>query len=43
MVITGNTVMEQIREELRRLTGHNMDQSELSESIKLSVLRPEAL
>jgi hypothetical protein len=43
MVITSDTVMEQIRKELRRQTGHNMDQKELSELIKSSVLRPEAL
>jgi hypothetical protein len=35
--------MDQIRKELRRQTGHNADPKELSELIKSSVLRPEAL
>jgi hypothetical protein len=42
-VITSDTVMDQIRKELRRQTGHNADPKELSETIKSSVLRPEAL
>jgi hypothetical protein len=35
--------MDQIRKELRRQAGHNMDAKELSELIKSNVLRPEAL
>lgn len=42
-VITSDAVMDQIRKELRRQTGHNADPKELSELIKSSVLRPEAL
>jgi predicted type IV restriction endonuclease len=41
-VITSDTVMEQIRKELRRQTGHNIDPAELSGLIRSSVLRPEA-
>jgi Type I restriction enzyme R protein N terminus (HSDR_N) len=41
--ITSETVIEQIRKELRRQTGHNMDPTELSDLIKSSVLRPDAL
>jgi predicted type IV restriction endonuclease len=41
-VITSATVMEQIRKELRRQTGHNIDPAELGELIRSSVLRPEA-
>jgi predicted type IV restriction endonuclease len=41
-VITSDTVMEQIRKELRRQTGHNIDPAELGELIRSSVLRPEA-
>jgi len=42
-VITSDPVMDQIRKELRRQTGHNMDPKELGELIKATVLRPEAL
>jgi type I restriction and modification enzyme subunit R-like protein len=42
-VITSNTVIDQIRKELRRRTGHNVEPKELSELIKSSVLKPEAL
>ena len=41
--ITSDTVIEQIRKELRRQTGHNMDPAELRDLIKSSVLRPDAL
>jgi hypothetical protein len=41
--ITSETVIEQIRKELRRQTGHNMDPAELSDLINSSVLRPDAL
>ena len=41
-VITSDTVMDQIRKELRRQTGHNIDPEELGELIRSSVLRPEA-
>jgi hypothetical protein len=43
LVITSDTVIDQIRRELRRQTGHNMDTDELCDLIKSSVLRPEAL
>jgi hypothetical protein len=42
-VILSDTVMDQIRKELRRQTGHNMDPKELTEAIRSNVLRPEAL
>ena len=42
-VIVTDTVIDQIRRELRRRTGHSMDPAELSELIRSSVLRPEAL
>jgi hypothetical protein len=42
-VITSDAVMDQIRKELRRQTGHNMDPKELSDLIRSTVLRPEAL
>jgi Type I restriction enzyme R protein N terminus (HSDR_N) len=41
--ITSDTVIEQIRKELRRQTGHNVDPAELKDLIKSSVLRPDAL
>jgi hypothetical protein len=41
--ITSDTVIEQIRKELRRQTGHNMDSVELSDLIRANVLRPDAL
>jgi hypothetical protein len=41
--ITSDTVVEQIRKELRRQTGHNVDTAELKDLIKSSVLRPDAL
>jgi len=42
-VIVTDPVIDQIRRELRRRTGHNMDPAELSELITSSVLRPDAL
>ena len=42
-VIVTDPLLEQIRRELRRRTGHNMDPAELSELITSSVLRPDAL
>jgi hypothetical protein len=42
-VILSDTVMDQIRKELRRQTGHNMDPKELTDTIRSNVLRPEAL
>jgi hypothetical protein len=41
--ITSDVVIEQIRKELRRQTGHNMDAAELCDLLKSSVLRPEAI
>jgi len=41
--IISDTVIEQIRKELRRQTGHNMDPAELKDLIKSTVLRPDAL
>jgi hypothetical protein len=43
LVITSPAVIEQIRKELRRQTGHNMDTGELCDLLKSSVLRSEAL
>jgi hypothetical protein len=40
-VITSDPVIDQIRKELRRRTGHDMDPAELSNLIKTSVLRPD--
>ncbi len=42
LAITSATVIDQIRKELRRQTGHNMDAAELCDLLKSSVLRPEA-
>jgi predicted type IV restriction endonuclease len=42
-VITSETVMDQIRKELRRQTGHNIDSKELRELINSTVLRPEVV
>jgi hypothetical protein len=42
-VIVTDPVIDQIRRELRRRTGHSMDPAELSELITSSVLRPDAL
>jgi hypothetical protein len=42
-VIVTDSVIDQIRRELRRRTGHSMDPAELSELITSSVLRPDAL
>lgn len=42
-VITSDTVIEQVRKELRRQTGHNMESAELRELLVSSVLRPECL
>jgi hypothetical protein len=41
--IISDTVIEQIRKELRRQTSHNMDPAELKDLIKSTVLRPDAL
>jgi hypothetical protein len=41
-VIVTDPVLEQIRRELRRRTGHDMDPAELSELITSGVLRPDA-
>jgi hypothetical protein len=41
-VITSDAVIDQIRKELRRQTGHNMDTAELCDLLRSSVLRPEA-
>jgi hypothetical protein len=41
--IVSDTVIEQIRKELRRQTSHNMDIAELKDLIKSTVLRPDAL
>jgi len=42
-VIAGETVIEQIRKELRRQTGHNIEPKELRDLILSTVARPEAL
>jgi hypothetical protein len=42
-VIVTDPVIDQIRRELRRRTGQNMDPAELSELITSSVLRQDAL
>lgn len=42
-VILSETVVDQIRKELRRQTGHNVDPVELSQLIKSGVLRPDCL
>ena len=42
-VIMSDTIVDQIRKELRRRTGHNVEPSELRELLKASVLRPECL
>jgi hypothetical protein len=42
-VIMSDTIIEQIRKELRRQTGHNVEVGELRELLKASVLRPECL
>jgi hypothetical protein len=42
-VITSDTIIDQIRKELRRQTGHNVEPDELRELLKASVLRPECL
>jgi hypothetical protein len=39
-VITSDPVIDQIRKELRRRTGHDVDPAELSALIRSSVLRP---
>jgi acetyl-CoA acetyltransferase len=41
-VIVAAPVLDQIRRELRRRTGHDVDPAELSELITSSVLRPGA-
>jgi hypothetical protein len=42
-VITGETIVEQIRKELRRQTGQNVDAKELRDLIRSTVVRPDAL
>jgi|ERR1022692_134936 hypothetical protein len=42
-VITGATVVEQIRKELRRQTGHHIEAKELRELILAGVIRADAL
>jgi hypothetical protein len=42
-VIVSDTVVDQIRKELRRQTGHNVVPAELSQLIKSGVLRPDCL
>jgi hypothetical protein len=42
-VLTRDTVIEQVRKELRRQTGHNVETGELRELLASSVLRPECL
>jgi hypothetical protein len=42
-VITSDAVVEQVRKELRRQTGHQMESGELRELLVSSVLRPECL
>ena len=42
VIVTG-PVIDQIRRELRRRTGQDMEPAELSELITSSVLRPDAL
>jgi predicted type IV restriction endonuclease len=42
-VITSETVIDQVRRELRRQTGHNVDLKELRELINSTVLRPEVV
>jgi hypothetical protein len=42
-VITSDAVLEQIRKELRRQTGHNTETAELRELITATVLRPEII
>jgi hypothetical protein len=42
-VITSDAVVEQVRKELRRQTGHHMESGELRELLVSSVIRPECL
>lgn len=42
-VVTSDIVIEQVRKELRRQTGHNMEAAELRELLVSSVLKPECL
>jgi predicted type IV restriction endonuclease len=42
-VITSDTVLDQIRKELRRQTHHNIEVKELRDLVLTSVIRPEAL
>jgi hypothetical protein len=42
-VVTSETIIDQIRKELRRQTGHNVDADELRDLLRSSVLRPECL
>ena len=41
-VITSDTVLDQIRKELRRQTGHNVEVKELRDLIRKNVLQPDA-
>jgi hypothetical protein len=43
IAIVSDPVIEQIRKELRRLTGHNIEASQLRDLLVSSVLRPECL
>ena len=42
-VVTSDTIIDQIRKELRRQTGHNVDSDELRDLLRSRVLRPECL
>lgn len=42
-VVTSDIVIEQVRKELRRQTGHNMETAELRELLVSSILKPECL
>ena len=42
-VVTSETIIDQIRKELRRQTGHNVDSKELRDLLRSTVLRPECL
>jgi hypothetical protein len=42
-VVTSDAVIEQIRKELRRQTGHNIETGELRDLLVASALRPECL
>jgi hypothetical protein len=42
-VLISETVVEEVRKELRRRTGHNVDPDELARLLQATVLRPECL